>query len=60
MKNILGLILIICFACKGQKEVSKATQQAMNDTLVLLIEDNYSGLSVPVNLIIKDKEMEFG
>lgn len=56
MKNVLILLLVMSFACKGQKEVSKEKQQKMNDNLVLLIEDNYSGFNVFENVIIKDKK----
>ena len=56
MKNILGLVLIICFACKGQKEISKEKQQVVNNNLVLLMEDNYSSLSTADNVIIRDQK----
>ena len=44
----------MCFSCKGQKDLSKAEQAILNENLSLILEDDYSGLSLEENLIIRD------
>lgn len=56
MRTVLGLLLIICFACKGQKEINRLDEKPLEVGLELVLEDNYSGVHASKNLIIKDKE----
>jgi len=51
---ILG-ILIVVISCNGQKKVSAdATAINQENTLVLLVQDDYSGSEVAENLVIRD------
>ncbi|WP_298488412.1 hypothetical protein [uncultured Maribacter sp.] len=51
MKNLLLLILVFVVSCKGQKNMITS-----KGSIVLLLEDNYSGLTKKENIIIKDQK----
>lgn len=56
MRNILFLLLIFNFACKGQKGMKKLDEQPLNVSLELILKDNYSGIKASGNDVIKDKK----
>ncbi len=51
MKNLLLLLLVFVVSCKGQKNMITS-----KGPIVLILEDNYSGLTKEDNFIIKDQK----
>ncbi len=56
LKKLVLILLIFGMACKGQKKVSEKNMTTSNGAIVLLLEENYSGLNTSENIIIKNQK----